>query len=202
MSAQIIQFVPFHQDRIQVVWDQDIPYVAVKPICERFGLAWQPQHRKLTDEKERFSVTIMVTETPAGPRETICVPAAKIFGWLTTIHTNKVAPEIRETLLTYQREADQVLFDHFMGRLVRRETEAAVRVQRLMGELLGSKRAWARIKAWADQGWSDEQILQQVSMPKWRARQVLGDMRVAGAIGPAVMATAPQGDLFAQPGHG
>lgn len=202
MSAQIIQFVPFHQDRIQVVWDQDVPYVAVKPICERLGLAWQPQHRKLLAEKERWGVTIRYIPSAGGEQETTCLPVLKITAWLASISASKVRPEVREALLTYQQEADQVLFDHFVRQTSQAKTVAAVRVQRLMGELLGSKRAWARIKAWADQGWSDEQILQQVSMPKWRARQVLGDMRVAGAIGPAVSSPTPQGDLFAQPGHG
>lgn len=41
------------------------------------------------------------------------MPLRKLFGWLSTIHPNKVKPELRETILHYQNECDDVLWEHW-----------------------------------------------------------------------------------------
>ncbi len=117
---QDIVHVPFHGDNILSIETPDGVFIPVLPLCERFGVARQPQQRKIQAASERWSGTMLMLETPAGERETLCLPVTKIAGWLATINPNKVKPEVREALISYQREADMVLDRHF--RLRARET--------------------------------------------------------------------------------
>ncbi len=91
--------VPFRNTTLEMIGHDGQPYVAMRPIVDGMGLDWKTQHRKLTTEKERWSVVIMTTETPAGLRESVCIPLRKTFAWLNTVSANKVRPELRETIL-------------------------------------------------------------------------------------------------------
>ncbi|MDR8438941.1 hypothetical protein FPK61_21650, partial [Acinetobacter baumannii] len=43
----------------------------------------------------------------------VCLPVRKLFGWLMTISPNKVNPEIRDTVIMYQQECDDVLWEYW-----------------------------------------------------------------------------------------
>ncbi|WP_428454186.1 phage antirepressor N-terminal domain-containing protein [Photobacterium kasasachensis] len=43
----------------------------------------------------------------------ICLPLRKLFGWLQTISPNKVKPEIRNLVIQYQNECDDVLWQYW-----------------------------------------------------------------------------------------
>lgn len=77
-------------------------------------MAWQPQHVKLS-RNPRFCVTEMVTQLPGDKqrRAVLCMPLRKLPGWLATIHPDKVRPELRETIIAYQNECDDVLWAHW-----------------------------------------------------------------------------------------
>ncbi|MFH4338728.1 phage antirepressor N-terminal domain-containing protein, partial [Acinetobacter baumannii] len=85
------------------------PFTAMRPIVEGMGLTWQSQYEKL---KQRFSsvITEIVTTGKDGKQyNMVCLPVRKLFGWLMTISPNKVNPEIRDTVIMYQQECDDVL---------------------------------------------------------------------------------------------
>lgn len=107
--------VTFNGDNLFIVNHGGEPYVPMRPVVEGMGLAWQPQHRKLMDEKERFCVTIMVTQMPGDDqrREVVCLPLRRLFGWLMTVSPNKVKPTLREKIIHYQRECDDVLWQYW-----------------------------------------------------------------------------------------
>ncbi|MDW2770136.1 phage antirepressor N-terminal domain-containing protein, partial [Acinetobacter baumannii] len=42
-----------------------------------------------------------------------CLPVRKLAAWLYSIHANKVRPELRETVIMYQNECDDVLWDYW-----------------------------------------------------------------------------------------
>jgi len=90
----------------------------MKPIVEGIGLAWQTQQRKLSEKSKRFCITKMVIQLPNDlqRREVICIPLRKLFGWLCTISPNKVKPELKETIIRYQNECDEVLYQHWSQR--------------------------------------------------------------------------------------
>ncbi|MHA3400393.1 phage antirepressor N-terminal domain-containing protein [Yersinia enterocolitica] len=64
--------VPFHGANLYVVNHNGEPYTPMKPIVEGMGMAWQTQHRKLT---ERFSkgITEMVIPSAGGSQSMTCL---------------------------------------------------------------------------------------------------------------------------------
>lgn len=105
--------VAFHGDTIYCISYQNQPYTAMKPIVENMGLAWQTQARKLTSCKERWGVTIMVIPSTSGEQNTLCMPVRKLPAYLASINPNKVRPELREKIIRYQNECDDVLWNYW-----------------------------------------------------------------------------------------
>jgi hypothetical protein len=105
--------VPFHNSELIVVDYNNQPYTAMRPIVEGMGLAWQAQFDKL---KQRFSsviMEIMTTGKDGKQYQMLCLPLKKLFGWLMTISPNKVKPELRDTVIKYQEECDDVLWEYW-----------------------------------------------------------------------------------------
>ncbi len=117
-----LQAIPFPPTN-QTIWagqpEQGEPLVALRPICANIGLGWGSMTQKLkADPVLNPTVTMIVTVGADGKaRETICLPLRMIPGWLFKIDSRRVKPEIRETLLAYQRECFGVLAAHFGARL-------------------------------------------------------------------------------------
>lgn len=104
--------VPFHGNNLCIVNYNGEPYVPMKPIVEGMGLDWMGQYRKLT---QRFSKGIeeMSIPTKGGDQSMICLALRKLAGWLHTISPNKVKPEIRDKVIQYQEECDDVLYEYW-----------------------------------------------------------------------------------------
>lgn len=104
--------VPFHGDSLYVVNYNGQPYVPMKPIVEGMGLTWQSQFEKL---KQRFSkgITEIVIPSKGGDQSMLCLALRKLAGWLHTISPNKVKPEIRDKVIRYQEECDDVLYEYW-----------------------------------------------------------------------------------------
>lgn len=117
--------VPFHGDMVVLVGQDNEPYVAMKPIVSNMGLAWQPQHAKLTANKERWGVTIIVTPSIGGQQEAICLPLRKLASWLMTVSPNRVAPELREKIIRYQEECDDALWNYWTHGVAERSSAGA-----------------------------------------------------------------------------
>ncbi len=115
--------VPFHGADLCVVEHNGHPYTPMKPIVEGMGLAWQPQHRKLSSNQNRWGITIMVmplqgvsdSETPlGGAQKVMAMPLRKLPGWLATIDPGRVKnKEARAKVLEYQNECDDVLWQYW-----------------------------------------------------------------------------------------
>ncbi|EFE2705210.1 hypothetical protein CE222_001524 [Escherichia coli] len=106
--------LPFHGDSLYVVNHNGEPYVPMKPIVEGMGLDWKTQYRKL---KQRLN-SCMVEMTIQLPGDTqrrpvICLALRKLAGWLQTISPNKVKLKIRDKVIQYQEECDDVLYEYW-----------------------------------------------------------------------------------------
>ncbi|MBD1228646.1 phage antirepressor N-terminal domain-containing protein [Xenorhabdus griffiniae] len=105
--------VPFYGSDLYVVNYNGEPYVPMKPIVEGMGMNWASQFTKL---KQRFKSTVveitMVANDGKG-REMSCLALRKLAGWLATISPNKVKPEIRDKVIRYQDECDDVLYEYW-----------------------------------------------------------------------------------------
>lgn len=110
--------VNFRQDTIFAVECDDGIYVVVKPIAERFGLAWTGQFQRLKEDPvlSEGMKTIFIP-SPGGMQETTCLRLDLLNGWLFKVDSRRVKnEETRRKLLTYQRECYKVLFEHFYGK--------------------------------------------------------------------------------------
>lgn len=114
MTTNTLISVSFRNDSLFIIDNAGVPLVAMRPIVSGMGMAWQPQHVKLS-RNPRFCVTEMVTQLPGDKqrRAVLCMPLRKLPGWLATIHPDKVRPELRETIIAYQNECDDVLWAHW-----------------------------------------------------------------------------------------
>ncbi|WP_084726110.1 phage antirepressor N-terminal domain-containing protein, partial [Xanthomonas pisi] len=103
---------PFHRGALYVGNHRGEPYVPTDPIVEGMGLAWSPQFSKL---KRRFAkgVTEIIIPSAGGEQTMTCLSLRKLAAWLQTINSNKVKPEIRDKVIQYQEECDDVLYEYW-----------------------------------------------------------------------------------------
>ncbi|MFY7678895.1 phage antirepressor N-terminal domain-containing protein [Acinetobacter baumannii] len=105
--------VPFHNAELYLVEHDGQPYTPMKPIVEGMGLAWQSQLAKLNANPQRWGIAKIVIPTLGDLQEMVCLPLRKLLAWLTTISPNKVKPELRDTVIMYQNECDDVLWNYW-----------------------------------------------------------------------------------------
>ena len=113
-----VQNISFNGQTVPVFTQNNQHYVAMKPICENIGLDWKAQY----DRIKRHAVlsegmVMMTTPSKGGEQQTICLPLDYLNGWLFGVEANRVKPQIRESLLQYQRECFRVLNEHFNSRV-------------------------------------------------------------------------------------
>lgn len=106
--------VPFHGANLYVVNHNGEPYAPMKPIIDGMGMDWASQFTKL---KNRFKTCVVkITMQLPGDdqqRDVTCLALRKLNGWLQTISPNKVKPEIRDKVIQYQEECDDVLYQYW-----------------------------------------------------------------------------------------
>jgi hypothetical protein len=104
--------VPFHGNALYVVNHNGEPYTPMKPIVEGMGLDWKSQRTKIKQRFAKGGVEITIP-TAGGPQRMLCLQLRKLAAWLATIQPNKVKPEIRDNVIQYQDECDDVLYDYW-----------------------------------------------------------------------------------------
>lgn len=116
VTPRIMDFtinVPFYGSELYVVNHDGEPYTPMKPIVDGMGMDWASQFTKM---KQRFKSTVVEITMVAGDgksRKMICLALRKLAAWLNTISPNKVRPEIRERVIRYQEECDDVLYEYW-----------------------------------------------------------------------------------------
>ena len=90
--------------------------VAVKPICEALGVAYQSQIERLkSDPILGSTVTLTVTVGADGKqREMVTIPFKFVFGWLFRIDSRNVKEESKQVVERYQLECYNALYQHFI----------------------------------------------------------------------------------------
>ncbi len=106
--------VPFRQSELLLVNHDGQPFVPMRPVVQGMGLDWKSQHVKLTTGRlAPVMVEITTTGSDGKQYQMTCLPLRKLPGWLMSIHPNKVKPELRENILAYQNECDDVLWAYW-----------------------------------------------------------------------------------------
>lgn len=110
--------VPFLSGHIPCFMDNGEPMVILKPIVEDvMGLSWPRQYAKLSAD-QTACVAFKAIQVPGDDqvRRHMGVSLETFAVWLARLQPSRVAPEARETVVAYQREAARVLRNHFFGR--------------------------------------------------------------------------------------
>lgn len=114
MTTSSLISVQFHGRTLVTTQHNGEPHVAMRPIAEAMGLDWSAQYRRiLRNPVLREGIAIMATPSEGGDQEIMCLPLKLLNGWLFGIDTNRVKPEIRETILMYQRECYDALYRYW-----------------------------------------------------------------------------------------
>lgn len=109
------KIVKFNNQHIPVYFVGDKPFVAMKPICENIGLNWDAQRQRIKRNHVLSKGAVMMTApSNGGDQEVLALPFGMLNGWLMGVDANKVKPEIKDTLIKYQLECYDVLYQHFM----------------------------------------------------------------------------------------
>lgn len=168
--------IDFYGDEIPaalVVIDEagrQVVYVPVRPLVEYMGLSWSGQRERINRDAvlSVMAQGVRVTRTPeqGGSQVMLCLPLDYINGFLFGINANRVKPELRERLITYQRECYQVLAAAFL--------DPAAAVERL--------RELYRQKGYSDR-WIDSRLrtisIRNELTEEWRQRGVEKDAEFA-----------------------
>jgi hypothetical protein len=118
MNTSLIA-VPFHGKSLSAVLVDNIPYVAMKTICENIGIDWDSQRHRIQRHPVLKSTTVMITAVAQDGklREMLMMPIKYLNGWLFGIDSNRVKPEIKNRVIEYQEECFDVLANHFMPKV-------------------------------------------------------------------------------------
>ena len=124
MANQIsTQTISFNHQSLVTFEQNGNHYVAMKPICENIGLAWEPQVLRIKrDEVLSQGMIVMIIPTNGGNQNMICLPIEYLNGWLFGIDINRCKPEIRDTLIKYKKECYQALHDYWFNGKAERKT--------------------------------------------------------------------------------
>ncbi|NOO49907.1 MULTISPECIES: phage antirepressor N-terminal domain-containing protein [Klebsiella pneumoniae complex] len=104
--------VPFYGNSLFVVEHNGEAYTPMKPIVEGMGLDWKSQHKKISQRFYKGMVEITIPSV-GGIQSMICLALRKLAAWLNSISPNKVRPEIRDNVIRYQEECDDVLYEYW-----------------------------------------------------------------------------------------
>jgi len=94
-----LQKIDFHGDEVFALKDEYTGeiYVSVREICNSLGLNFSGQYTKLTtDPVYNESLRHIPIQTPGGKQVVLSIPSVLLQGWLFSIQTNRLKPEIRE----------------------------------------------------------------------------------------------------------
>lgn len=132
-SAQVI---PFRKAELLLVDHAGEPFVPMKPVVEGMGLSWASQTVKLNSDKARWGVSMIETPSAGGIQPYLCIPLRKLFGWLNSIHASKVRLDLRDNIIAYQNECDDVLWAYWNeGRAIRTDDRS---IETVLGSVIGT----------------------------------------------------------------
>ena len=116
--------VKFHEDTIYYVDFNGEQYTPVKPIVENLGLSWGKQTEKLQNTPHFNCSLIAIVAQDGKNREMLCIPVRKLTAFLYSVNVNKVREDLRDKLLRYQEECDEVLWQYWTEGHVTKESVA------------------------------------------------------------------------------
>lgn len=112
MSTQLYP-VAFREDVLFLVEHNGEPYTPLRPISDSLGLEWSSQVKKLNRHQNLTVVTLTTVAGDGNQREMLCLPLRKLPAYLYSIDLRRVRKEIRDKVVLYQTECDDVLWNYW-----------------------------------------------------------------------------------------
>lgn len=122
------EIIPFGNHEFFTFEDGGEIRIVMKPVCEVFGIDWKGQLERIKRHPV-LSRGIRVTRIPMGShdQEMVTLDLENFHGWLVTISSERIAdPEKRAVIVEYQRRAFRVIYEHFHGPMVSRDSRLSV----------------------------------------------------------------------------
>ncbi|PIT34479.1 phage antirepressor N-terminal domain-containing protein [Snodgrassella alvi] len=113
--------VNFLGSEIMVINHDGEPYVAMRTVVDGMGLSWNGQFVKIKQRFKSVVMEIITTGKDGKNYKMLCLPLRKLFGWLMTINPDKVASHKRQTIIRYQNECDDALWQYWTTGIANRE---------------------------------------------------------------------------------
>lgn len=111
-----IEIVKIESGMIECPVVNDQRYVAIKPVCEMLGIDVEGQRQMLKNHPIFSSSTEIISAVGSDgrQREMTCIKLRRFFGWILTIHPEKVKEGNRANLIKYQELISDVLYEKFV----------------------------------------------------------------------------------------
>lgn len=115
LSAELVR-IEFHGQEIEASEKDDQVWVLLNSVCENLGINARSQRRKVKENPLFEGLTGDITlQLPSGAKTAFALNLDALTLWLGSISAARVKPEIRDTLIKYQRECMAALKAHFFG---------------------------------------------------------------------------------------
>lgn len=111
--------VDFYGEEPTIAMSGETSYVALRPICNYLGLAWNGQYQRIQRDEVllRHTRQIMITGTDGRPRGMVGLQLEYLPGWLFGVTSSRLRPELAEKLTRYREECFQVLWRAYQAEI-------------------------------------------------------------------------------------
>jgi len=106
--------VPVGDTSILSFRDGDTIYIPCRHLCEKLGLSWQNEHRRIQNDPILSKAVIKLMTALSNGQEQLCLPLNYLPGWLFKINLKTVNPEVAPRLEMIQRESHQAFYDYWI----------------------------------------------------------------------------------------
>jgi phage antirepressor YoqD-like protein len=112
-----IKTIDFYDDQIISIKNLKTGevYVPVRRLCNNLGLSTNGQLKKIKNAPHIWEQEYIVIPINGINQKTLCLPISKLEAWLLSINSNKVKLELKDKLLSYQKECIEVLHNYWNG---------------------------------------------------------------------------------------
>ena len=129
--------VPFGKNEIMVIEKGNHHYVPLKPLVKALNLNWVAQYELVRRDPVLSKKWIRITvPTNGGPQEMFALELEYLNGWLFKIPARRYSGKRRETIIRYQKECYNVLFEYFHKGGAVNPNLSAEQIPALIGELV------------------------------------------------------------------
>ncbi|MFA6717197.1 MAG: phage antirepressor N-terminal domain-containing protein [Victivallaceae bacterium] len=129
--------VPFCENEIIVIEKDKRRYVPLKPLVEALKLNWVAQYELVNRDPVLSKKGIRVTvPTNGGPQEMFALELEYLNGWLFKIPARRYSGQRRETIIRYQKECYNALYNYFHKGGAVNPNLSAEQIPALVGELV------------------------------------------------------------------